>query len=72
MNRKEHLDWCKERALEYISDGDHDQAWPSMMSDLSKHKETRDHSAIELGMMLLLGGHLSTPEEIKKFILGLN
>jgi len=39
MTRKEHLDWCKERALKYVDDGNLQQAYTSMTSDLSKHPE---------------------------------
>lgn len=72
MDRKEHLDWCKERALAYVDAGDIENALTSMMSDLGKNEETKDHSAIELGMMLLLGGELSTVNEMRKFIEGFN
>ena len=70
--REEHLAWCKQRALKYVEIGELDNAFASMASDLNKHKETRDHSAIQLGMMLRLGGHLSTRQEMDKFILGFN
>lgn len=70
--RKEHLDWCKKRALEYVDLGDPQQALMSMMSDLTKHPETENHAGIELGMMLSLGGHLNTVPEMKKFIVGFN
>ena len=72
MNRAEHLEWCKRRALEYVERGDLPQALTSMCSDLSKHEETKDHGAIGLGMSLMLGGHLSTADKMKKFILGFN
>ena len=51
ITRTEHLDWCKERALEYVEVGDFPQAMASMVSDLSKHEETVGHVGIELGMM---------------------
>ncbi len=72
MTRAEHLKWCKDRALEYVDLGDTSQAYASMVSDMRKHTETENHSAIELGMMMLMGGHLSTQEEMRKFILGFN
>lgn len=70
--RAEHLAWCKKRALEYCDAGDVAQAFSSMGSDLGKHPETENHSAIQLGMMLLMGGHLNTPGEMRKFIEGFN
>lgn len=70
--RQEHLAWCKRRALEYVAMGDNNQAFASMSSDLRKHKDTANHAAIELGMMLLMAGHLNSPQEMRKFIEGFN
>jgi len=74
-SRKEHLQWCKDRALEYLNPGPHfsiPNALASMGSDLNKHEETRDHPAITLGTMLLLGGHMQTVEAVRKWINGFN
>jgi len=70
--RTEHLDWCKGRATELIDNGDIQGAFASMASDLNKHAETKDHSAMQLGTMLFIGGHLSTDHEMRKFIDGFN
>lgn len=70
--REEHLVWCKQRALEYVKNGDLAQAFTSMSSDLGKHKETQGHSAIELGMMLMMGGQLDTEAKMRDFIEGFN
>lgn len=40
MTRAEHLQWCKDRAMEYVNRGDLLDAVTSMMSDLEKHPET--------------------------------
>lgn len=72
MTREEHLEWCKKRALEYVDSGDCQGAYGSMASDLGKHEETAGHSAIPLGMMLLVNGHLNQPEDMRKFIQGFN
>jgi hypothetical protein len=64
----EHLAWCKERALAYLPD-DPQQAFTSMASDLNKHEETRGHAGIEMGMMLMMGGHL---HDMREFIEGFN
>ena len=72
MTYEEHLDWAKKRAVAYCDAGDVKQGWASMISDLRKHPETRDHGAIELGMTLFVAGHLSTPDKMKEFILGFN
>ena len=72
MNRSEHLQWCKDQALEYVNQGDASQAMTSMTSDLLKHEETKDHPAISLGMMLMMGGKMNTPQDAEKFINGFN
>jgi len=72
MTRTEHLQWCKDRAIEYVDAGDLNQAYTSMASDLGKHPETSHHTGIELGFMLMFAGQLSTPGEMRKFILGFN
>lgn len=72
MTRQEHLDWCKSRALEYVNNGDIQNAYASMASDLGKHPETAGHAGIQLGMMMLMGGQLSSPEAMRKFIDGFN
>ena len=72
MTRAEHLKWCKRRATEYINVGDLDQAYTSMISDLGGHPETSNHSAIKLGMMLMMGDHLNTDVKMRDFIDGFN
>ena len=72
MTRQEHMDWCKTRALQYVDSGDLNGGFASMVSDLEKHPETQNHAAIQLGMMLLMGGHLGTQPKMKKFIEGFN
>lgn len=42
MTRKEHLDWCKARALEYLDNGDAGTALASFHSDVLKHEETAE------------------------------
>jgi hypothetical protein len=70
MTRDEHIEWCKQRALEYVDGGDINNALASMLSDLTKHDETKNHSAITIGVMLAASGHLSTPHEMRRFIEG--
>lgn len=72
MTRSEYVQQCKNRALEYVERGDLTGAWSSMVSDLNKNDETRGHCAIELGMMLVISGKLTTRDEMKKFIEGFN
>lgn len=72
MDRSEHLQWSKDRALEYVDAGDISSAIASMTSDLNKHDDTRNHAGIELGMMLLMSGNMSTQYDARKFIEGFN
>lgn len=68
MDRAEHLQWCKDRALAYLPN-DPDQAFASMMSDLGRHDETRGHVGMELGMALMMTGNL---HDMRNFITGFN
>jgi hypothetical protein len=72
QTRAQHLAWCKQRALEYIEQGDAQGAFASMASDLGKHDETAGHIGIHLGMMQLMGGMLSDRESMRRFIEGFN
>jgi len=72
MNRSEHLEWCKKRALEYCDRGDATYAIASMISDLKGHPETAGHLGCSLGLVMAMGGQLNTPEAAREFILGFN
>lgn len=72
MDRTEHLQWCKDRALEYAKTGDTQQTFASFSSDMRKHPETANHPALELGVGLCLGGYLNTTIEMEKWINGFN
>jgi hypothetical protein len=72
MNRAEHLAWCKQRALAYVDAGDLQNAFASMASDLNKHPETANHAGAELGMMMMMGGLLTSPADMRPFIEGFN
>lgn len=51
--REEHLRWAKDRALKYLDEWDLENACVSMLSDLSKHDETKDYhpSLLALGVL---------------------
>lgn len=70
-SRSDHMAWCKQRALAYLPD-DPESAITSMLSDLGKHEATRDHAAIRLTMMLMIGGHLSSADQVRQHIEGFN
>ena len=72
MNRQEHLQWAKDRAIEYVENEDNQQAFASFVSDMTKHDELSNHLALGMGMALLLGGHLDTPQQMKNWINGFN
>lgn len=72
MNRQEHLDWCKRRALEYVDSGDLQEAVTSMLSDIRKHPETRSDAMMALGAGLLMAGELGTALKVRDFINGFN
>lgn len=72
MTRAEHLEWAKQRALEYVDREDLSQALNSMMSDLGKHDELRNHGAIELTVMMMAGGLLDNSERVRRHIEGFN
>ena len=68
MNRQEHIEWCKKRALECVDRDDLTGAFASMASDISKHSETVGHIGIMLGVGLMAMGNLNTKEEMRTFI----
>jgi hypothetical protein len=72
MTRQEHLDWAKQRALEYAQRGDIKNAVASMLSDLSKHPELERHAGGDLGMMMLMSGNMRDPLECERWIKGFN
>jgi hypothetical protein len=70
--RSEHLQWAKDRALEYADQGDTANAIASLTSDLAKHPETAGHSAIQLMTMMAMADQFHRPGELRKFIEGFN
>ena len=69
--RDEHLEWCKQRAREYVDAGDLANAVASMSSDLNKHPETAFKAGnavlLRLGMMYYAEGD---PVAIRRWIDG--
>ena len=74
MTRAEHLQWAKDRALEYADQGAMANAIASLRSDLGKHPDTAASARIvdELMMPLMLIGEFDRPGELRKFIEGFN
>lgn len=69
MSRAEHLEWAKNRALEYVDAGDPRSAITSLMSDLGKHPGTASEAKalVSLAMHALAQG---TDKEVREFIMG--
>jgi hypothetical protein len=68
MNRTEHLDWSKKRALDELELGSMPNAIASMLSDLGKHPELEKSAYI--GSLLAMT--LRTPDQVKYWIEGFN
>lgn len=67
--REDHLEWCKQRAREYLARNDLMNAVTSMLSDLQKHSST----AFKPGTLDLLGMHAimsGDPQTVQRFIEG--
>ena len=72
MTREKHLEWCKERAREYLDQGDVANGITSMLSDLNQHEETRldGGSALSsLGMMYVMNNDMAGA---RRFVEGFN
>ena len=70
--RANHVAWAKERALEFVDQGNLIDAMNSITSDLRKHPQTAGHAATELMTRLMFSGHLNTPAKMRNFIEGIN
>ena len=71
--RAEHLQWCKDRAIEILDNGGTaGDAYASFLSDMSKNNATAKHPVLMMGMAGMLSGVFNTPYEMKKFINGFN
>jgi hypothetical protein len=69
MNRQDHLQWAKDRALAYLP-ADPVNAMASMISDLRKHPELAGHIGISI-LPIAYGRH-DDPAEVRKWIEGFN
>lgn len=68
--RAEHLEWCKQRALEYLDTGQLSNAVASMGSDLTKHPET---DCPDVLMLLALRNVIDgDTEAVRRWIKGFN
>lgn len=72
--REEHLNFCKQRAMEYVSSGDLLEAVTSMMSDLRKHPETADtgQTLAALGLFACQQAQAGDRAAVVRYIQGFN
>ena len=70
--RKEHIEWCKKRALERVEKGELAEAVVALSNDMSKSSKTIDHPLIDYGMILVIAGYFSTAKQVKEFINTIN
>lgn len=70
--RTDHIQWCKDRALELLNTGSIQDAFASMIADMHKHIKTESHVGIKLGTGLFFGGFLNTTKEMERWINGFN
>jgi hypothetical protein len=69
MDRAEHLDWAKQRALEYLDRGERNNAIASMASDLGKHSQLKFAAARFADYSLpLASGDFAGKLTLRKFI----
>ena len=66
--RKEHVEWCKERALEELERSGVNAAMASLTSDFGKHESTNNPIMI----MMCFAMSKMDKKEAKKFIEGFN
>jgi hypothetical protein len=68
MERAEYVQWCKDRALRYLTKGDITEAVTSMMSDMDKRDDTKvSQVLVALGMLAIIN---RDEQEARRFIVG--
>lgn len=75
MTRAEHVQWCKDRAMEYVNQGDLLNGVTSMMSDMTKHPETKEAATgglAMLGMLAMQQAQSGDRDGVVRYITGFN
>ena len=71
--RREHLDWCIQRAIEEMDFSEKpSHGLISMASDLRKHPETNSEALISITMMQIMMKPNITRQEVINFLKGFN
>ena len=73
QTREEHMQWCKDRAMDYVRRGDLLEGVTSMMSDMEKHPDTKLKPALSaLGIHAAMAATQGDRDMVERFILGFN
>ena len=71
--RDEHLQWCKDRAMEYVKRGELLEGVTSMMSDMDQHPETKLPPVLsQLGLLAAVDAQKGDRRAVERYILGFN
>jgi len=71
ISQDEHLEWAKKRALEYLDAGDTRNAFTSMLSDMGKHPDLKNHAGVRIGVgFMMLPGWIDNAVEVRRWIEG--
>lgn len=73
MDRKEHLQWAKDRALAELQPGrgGYPVAMSSLIQDFALHEELRGHTALILMSMLAFSEQITNDDHMREFINGI-
>ncbi len=72
ISRADHLQWCKDRALEYVELGDLIEAIASMVSDLKKHPQTQLSPPVERALIIPILFNQLDEKKVTEWINGFN
>jgi hypothetical protein len=72
ISREDHLQWCKDRALEYVRAGEINLAIESMQSDLRKHPETNIDKYLQRAIDIEILFRPQLKDRVIKWIHGFN
>lgn len=71
--REQYVQWCKDRAMEYVERGDLLEGVTSMMSDMDKRDDTKLKGALgALGIHAAMQAQQGNRDMVERFILGFN
>ena len=71
-NREDHIEWCKQRAREYLERGELVDAVGSMLSDMTKHTETNTELLPMMGLVGMQAAGNGDHNGVSRFIEGFN